>query len=97
MDQFIVIGLMAGLITTLGYVPQIIKGYRSRSMEDVSIYMPLVLMAGLSLWLFYGIIIGDVPIIFWNAVSVILNAAIISMKLHYGKQKKKSTMPPIAR
>ena len=37
MDQFIVIGLVAGLITTLGYVPQVIKGYRSGSMEDVSI------------------------------------------------------------
>lgn len=89
MDQFIVIGLVAGLITTLGYVPQVIKGYRSGSMEDVSLYMPFVLMVGMSLWLVYGIVLGDIPIMLWNAVSVILNAVIILMKLRYDKQKKR--------
>lgn len=59
MDQFVIIGLVAGLITTLGYVPQVIKGYRSGSMEDVSLYMPLMLMVGMSLWLAYGIILKD--------------------------------------
>lgn len=90
MDQFIIIGLVAGLITTLGYVPQVIKGYRSGSMEDVSLYMPLGLMVGMSLWLVYGIILGDLPIILWNAVSVVLNAVIILMKLYYGRQKKRA-------
>ena len=88
MDHLIVIGLAAGLITTLGYVPQIIKGYRSESMEDVSIYMPSLLMVGLSLWLIYGIMMENLPIILWNAVSVILNAVVILMKLRYGKRKK---------
>lgn len=89
MDQFVIIGLVAGLITTLGYVPQVIKGYRSGSMEDVSLYMPLMLMVGMSLWLAYGIILKDPPIIFWNAVSVILNVVIILMKLRYGGRNKK--------
>lgn len=88
MDQFIVIGLIAGFITTLGYVPQVVKGYRSKSMEDVSIYMPSILMLGLGLWMIYGIIRGDIPIIFWNAIAVVLNAFIILMKIRYGKQKK---------
>lgn len=88
MDQFIVIGLIAGFITTLSYTPQAVKGYRSKSMDDVSIYMPVILMVGLGLWFIYGIIIEDIPIIFWNTISVVLNAFIILMKLRYGKQKK---------
>ncbi len=95
MDQFVIIGLVAGLITTLGYVPQVVKGYRSGSMEDVSLYMPLMLMVGMSLWLVYGIILKDPPIIFWNAVSVILNVVIILMKLRYGGRKKKETTSEI--
>jgi len=96
MDQFIVIGLVAGLITTLGYVPQVIRGYRSGSMEDVSLYMPLVLMVGMSLWMIYGIILEDIPIILWNTVSVILNAVIISMKLRCDRQKKRGGKPQVA-
>lgn len=90
MDQFIVIGLVAGLITTLGYVPQVIKGYRSGSMEDVSILMPLVLILGMSLWLVYGIILRDIPIMLWNAVSVILNSGMVILKIRYERRKGKA-------
>lgn len=97
MDHFIVIGLAAGLITTLSYVPQVIKGYRSGRMEDVSLFMPMLLMMGMSLWLIYGIILGDIPIMLWNAVSVVLNGIIILMKLHYGRQKNKEPDSPVTR
>lgn len=90
MDQFVIyIGLLAGFITTLGYVPQVVKGYRSGRMDDVSIFMPVVLMAGMTLWLIYGIVLEDIPIMLWNAVSVILNGVIIMMKLRYGRSGKK--------
>ena len=95
MDQFIVIGLVAGLITTLGYVPQVIKGYRSGSMEDVSILMPLVLILGMSLWLVYGIILWDIPIMLWNAVSVILNSGMVILKIRYERRKGKAVPPAI--
>ena len=89
MDQFVIyIGLLAGFITTLGYIPQVVKGYRSGRMDDVSIFMPVVLMAGMTLWLIYGIILEDIPIMLWNAVSVILNGVIIVMKLRYGGPKE---------
>lgn len=93
MDQFIVIGLVAGLITTMGYVPQVIKGYRSGRMEDVSILMPLVLIVGMSLWLIYGIILGDIPIILWNAVSVILNSGMVVLKIRYERRRRKAVPP----
>ena len=89
MDQFIVIGLVAGLITTMGYVPQVIKGYRTGKMEDVSVFMPLVLIAGMGLWLVYGILLGDIPIMLWNAISVILNIFMVSLKLNYDRRKRR--------
>ena len=89
MDQFVMLGLTAGFFTTLGYAPQIVKGYRTGKMDDVSILMPTLLMLGLGLWLVYGLVVNDFPIIFWNAIAVVLNFLIIMMKLHYDKERKK--------
>ncbi len=93
MDHLTVIGLLAGLITTMGFVPQVVKGYRSGRMEDVSLFMPMVLMLGMGLWLIYGIFLNDLPIIFWNAVSIVLNAVMVFLKLRYDGQKKKGADP----
>ncbi len=93
MGQFVILGLAAGFITTLGYAPQIVKGYRTGRMDDVSIFMPTLLMLGLGLWLSYGIVVSDFPIILWNAVAVVLNFIIIMMKLHYDKRNKNGVLP----
>ena len=97
MDQLTVIGLLAGLITTLGFVPQVVKGYRSGRMEDVSLIMPAVLMVGMGLWLVYGIFLNDLPIILWNAVSIALNAVMIFLKLRSDRGKKKGADPQFTR
>lgn len=91
MDQLTTIGLLAGLITTLGFVPQVVKGYRSGRMEDVSLVMPAVLMVGMGLWLVYGIFLDDLPIILWNAVSIALNAVMMFLKLRSDRRKRKGT------
>lgn len=95
MDQLTVIGLVAGLITTLGFVPQAVKGYRTGRMEDVSLTMPMVLMLGMGLWLVYGLFLGDLPIILWNAVSIALNAALVFLKLR--SDLRKGADPPVTR
>jgi len=97
MDQLTIIGLAAGLITTLGFVPQVVKGYRSGRMEDVSLFMPAVLMVGMGLWLVYGIILNELPIILWNAVSIVLNAFMVFLKLRSDGQKKKGADPQFTR
>jgi len=89
------IGLLAGFITTLGFVPQVVKGYRSGRMEDVSLVMPAVLMVGMGLWLVYGIILNELPIILWNAVSIALNAVIMFLKLRSDRQGSQGTDPQI--
>ncbi len=86
MDYVIAVGLVAGFITTMGFVPQVVKGYRTGRMDDVSVFMPLVLMVGMGLWLAYGVMLRDIPIVFWNAVSVTLNAGIILMKIRYSRK-----------
>ncbi|NLX47560.1 MAG: SemiSWEET transporter [Euryarchaeota archaeon] len=97
MDHLTVIGLMAGLITTSGFVPQVIKGYRSGSMEDVSLWMPLVLMAGMALWLMYGVFLGDIPIMLWNGVAIGLNATMVLLKVRSDEKKKRGADPPVTR
>ncbi|HQQ25769.1 MAG TPA: SemiSWEET transporter [Methanomassiliicoccales archaeon] len=95
MDQLTIVGLVAGLITTLGFVPQVVKGYRSGRMEDVSLTMPMVLMVGMGLWLVYGIFLGDLPIVLWNAVSIALNAAMVFLKLRSDARRRAD--PPVTR
>jgi MtN3 and saliva related transmembrane protein len=89
MDQITIIGLAAGLITTMGYVPQVIKGHRSGRMVDVSLFMPALLTVGMGLWLAYGVFLRDLPIVLWNAVSVALNVALMVMIFRYGRKIKK--------
>lgn len=83
MEAVTVLGLLAGLVTTAGFAPQLVKGYRSRSMKDVSLFMPLVLITGMSLWLLYGVYLNDLPIILWNGVAISLNVIMVAMKLRF--------------
>ncbi len=85
MDALTVLGVVAGLMTSTGFVPQIVKGYRSKKMLDVSLLMPAVLGFGMALWLVYGIVKEDAAIIFANALGVALTATLCCMKLVYDK------------
>ena len=83
MDDWMVLGLAAGLLTTIGFVPQLVKGYRTKRMDDVSLVMPMLLSAGMALWLGYGIMIDSLPIIFWNIVALGLNLIMIALKIKF--------------
>lgn len=83
MEDWLLLGLTAGLLTTVGFVPQLIRGYRTKKMSDVSISMPILLSVGMFLWLLYGIAINSIPVIFWNALSLGLNIMIIALILRY--------------
>jgi len=85
MDGWTMLGLVAGFLTTVGFVPQIIKGYKSKSMADVSLVMPILIGLGMTLWLIYGLWLDSLPIIIWNAVALTLNIGLIILKLKYGK------------
>ena len=78
------VGLIAGWCTTLAFVPQVVKTWRTRSTSDISLGMFLVLVFGIILWLLYGLLMSDVPLIAANAVTLFLTAAILVFKLRYG-------------
>jgi MtN3 and saliva related transmembrane protein len=88
MDQWIALGLLAGFLTTIGFLPQIIKGYRSKSMGDLSLFMPILIGIGLFIWLIYGILLDSLPLILWNAIALALNLVIIVLILRYGRNQK---------
>lgn len=95
METWIVLGLLAGMFTTVGFVPQIIKGYKTKRMEDVSLVMPVLLSMGMALWLCYGLVLNDLPIIFWNAVALVLNLIIILIKVKFTRDGAMSSDPPV--
>lgn len=78
------VGIIAGIITTSALIPQAIKIYRTKSARDVSLAMFLFLAVGIALWLFYGLLIKELPVIIANFFSLILIFLIIIMKIRYG-------------
>jgi MtN3 and saliva related transmembrane protein len=84
MDTTSLIGLAAGLLTTISLVPQVLKIWRTRSAKDVSRKMFIAFCTGVALWLLYGILQREPPIVLWNAVSLALGLTILGMKLRFG-------------
>ena len=77
------IGLVAGLLTTTAFIPQVLKIYRTKSGKDISARMYSILSTGMVLWLIYGIFVRSVPLILSNAVTLVLALAIIALKIRY--------------
>jgi MtN3 and saliva related transmembrane protein len=82
-DMFTWLGVAAGVITSLGFIPQLFRGYKTKRLDDISYWMPLVLAFGMSLWLMYGILRDDFAIIIANTFGVMCNLLLILMKKIY--------------
>jgi MtN3 and saliva related transmembrane protein len=83
MQSITLIGILAGSLTTIAFLPQVLKTWRSRSAADLSTGMLLLFSGGLILWLVYGIAIRALPIILANAVTLLLTFAILLMKWRF--------------
>lgn len=77
------IGIFAGTLTAISLLPQLIKILREKKPGDFSILMFLILLAGLALWIWYGILKKDWPIIITNCTSMLINIGILSSNLWY--------------
>ena len=86
MDMWTVLGVAAGVLTSSGYIPQIVKGIRTRSMDDVSALMPGILCAGMLMWLAYGIHQEDLPIILANIAGSAFAFTIVAQKRIYRRR-----------
>lgn len=75
--------MAAALLTTAAFAPQAIKAWRSRSTKDVSLAMFALMVGGILLWLVYGILIDDIPLIMANGVTLLLAGAILVAKIRF--------------
>jgi MtN3 and saliva related transmembrane protein len=79
-----IVGTVAATLTTLAFVPQVVKIWRSRSAKDISLPMYVVFTIGVAMWLVYGLMLGAMPIIIANCVTLVLAMSVVLMKLRWG-------------
>ncbi|MCA1993062.1 MAG: SemiSWEET transporter [Coleofasciculus sp. S288] len=83
MNGITLLGLLAGTLTTISFMPQVIKTWTTKSTQDISLGMFITFCSGIFLWLVYGLFIQNLPVILTNAVTFILASTILWMKLKY--------------
>ena len=77
------LGVAAGTLTTLSFVPQVLKTWRTKSVEDVSLWMLLAFNGGIILWLTYGLLLRKPSIIFANGITLVLALTLLGLKIRY--------------
>jgi MtN3 and saliva related transmembrane protein len=80
------IGILATVFAVSSTVPQIIKGMKTKKMDDVSVWLIMALIAGLSLWVTYGIAKRDIVIAAGNSIGVSLNVILLLLKMKYSRK-----------
>lgn len=80
------LGLVAGVLTTIAYLPQLIKTWQSKSADDLSWSMLIILCIGIILWLVYGFSVHDIPIVAANIVTFMLASVILVLKIRYKQE-----------
>lgn len=77
------VGYLAAFCTTVAFVPQVIRVWRRRSADDISLAMYLLFMIGVALWTVYGLSLRAAPVIAANSVTLLLAGAVVAAKLRF--------------
>jgi len=83
MDTITILGLAAGTLTTIAFLPQMMKTWQTKSAGDVSFVMLITFNIGVFLWLIYGVYLQALPIILANGVTLVFNLIILWLKIKY--------------
>ncbi|MCR4301496.1 MAG: SemiSWEET transporter [Sulfuricaulis sp.] len=83
MELVNIVGFAAGALTTLAFVPQVIKIWKSKHARDISLGTFAIFSFGVTMWLLYGIQLGAVPIILANGMTLVLSLTILFFKIKY--------------
>lgn len=86
MDFISIIGFVAGALTAISMLPQVIKTINEKKADDVSVMMLVVLLSGVSLWIYYGVARKDFPIVISNSISLSINVLMIILRFKYRKK-----------
>jgi len=82
-DYIQLLGMIAGILTTVAFLPQVVKNWKSRSAKDLSLGMFSIFCLGVLLWLIYGLLVSDLPIILANLVTLVLALTLLVFKLSF--------------
>ena len=83
-DPATLLGIIAGICTTLAFLPQVLRTWRLRSARDISLTMISLSSAGIFLWFIYGLYINSMPVIVANFITFILASTILVLKIRFG-------------
>jgi len=83
MDTITIVGFIAGTLTTVAYVPQVIRSWQLKETKDISLSMLVLYAVGVSLWFVYGVWTNALPIIAANGISLVLILVLLGIKLRY--------------
>lgn len=87
MDFITILGFTAGICVTISVVPQIVKVWKTKKVKDISLLTFGILTFGIALWIVYGILKKDIPILVTNSISFLLNILMIYFIIYYEKEK----------
>jgi len=84
------IGSLAAVCTTAAFVPQVVRVWRLRAADEISLATFLVFGVGTFVWLLYGIVIGSWPVILANGVTFVLSLSIVFLKLNFDRKTRRA-------
>ena len=87
------LGIIAGTFTTIAFLPQVVRTWRTKSAEDLSLPTFSLFFTGVCLWLVYGLIRDDLPIILSNIVTLVLSGIVLGLMLVYRRRDRARRAP----
>ena len=81
-------GFLAALLTTIAFLPQLYKTWKTKSADDVSLTMLILFIVGLLCWIIYGLKINSIPILLANIITFVFNFSILILKISYSNTKE---------
>ncbi len=91
MDPVTALGLFAAALTTFSFLPQVIKTWKAKSAEDLSLGTFSMFCAGVVCWLIYGLLVEDIPVIVANAVTLVLAGTVLALAIIYRRRANQPT------
>lgn len=83
-----IVGIVAGILTSVSMLPQVIKTFKEKKAEDISLVMIIVLMIGVGCWVYYGFLRKDLPIIVTNCFSFLINSLLLILHFKYEESER---------
>jgi len=84
------LGLVAGTIVALGYIPQVVRVWRLKSAREISLPFTVLVLCGVACWLIYGVSLGLTSVTLWNIVNIFLLSMLLAAKLKYGMKRRRA-------